>query len=368
MVDTWLAQARRREQPLSTIAYASDPGPRPLRVRNVGLLERIRLIVQTNGQYATTGPTGQDQMNKYCGPIARVTFRVGSLGTIFDTSGFMCAMITAVDRFYRRGYTSLAHSPYTFTASPGTSAFANVFPLEIPIGLKLNTFDAPVGLIQTAVQGQDVVLEVRHTSVGAAATTDPGGTLYLGNQANLTVTGTSKTDVAYDYYDPIPADRFPKAQPNLSVLHTWSEFYALPTGDGDLEIPLNPSNIYTRFIIAIVSGTAGSLVITNDILTRARLVFGGQQAPYDIDKYTLKQRMADDYGNVAWPGGVYILDLLQDAGNERDAFNAAAATNPRLVLSLSGGTYGSGSKVVIAYEQLVPMVDARGTFGPQGPQ
>lgn len=367
--DSFIAQARKREQPLTSVPYAVDSGPRPARIRNVGLLERVRLLVQNNVTYTTAGPTAVDQMNKYCGPIARLTLRVGSLGTIYDLSGYNAALVTAIDRFYRRGVTSLAHSPYVFTTTPALAATVNVFPLSIPLGINLETFDAPVGLVQTAVQGQDVILEIRHTPIAGNTTDDPGVSLYLGNPANLSPANyaASKTDIAYDYYDPIP-EEYPNAQPNLSVLHTWTQQEIAVTGNGDFEIPLNPSNLYVRFVITIVSGIAGALNITNDWLTKLKLQFGGSQAPYEIDARTLKQRMADDYGNVAWPGGVYILDLLQDSRTERDAFNAAASTNPRLVLSLAGGTFGSGSKVVIAYEQLVPMNDGRGTYGPQGPR
>lgn len=367
MVDSFRAQARRREQPLTSVPYASDSGPRPVRVRNVGLLEKIRIVGKINGQYAAAGPTGTDGALNYCGPYDRFTLRVGSLGTIFDCGGFMTAMITAIDRFARRGVTSLAHAPYSFTAAPATAAFTNKFPLTIPVGIPLRSFDAPVGLIQTAVQGQDVVLEIRHTPIGANSG-DPGSALYRGNVANLTVNANSTTDVAFDYFDPIPADRFPKAQPNLSVLHTWNEFSVPITGDGTLDIELNPSNIYSRILLLIVSGTAGSLAITNDILTQLRLTYGGQQSPYDWTSNVLKQRMADDYGNVTWPGGFYVLDLLADTGDERDCFNAAAATNPRLQITTSGGTYGAGSKVIVAVEQLVPLVDGRGSYGPQGPQ
>lgn len=367
--DSFIAQARRREQPLTSVPYAVDSGPRPARVRNVGLLERIRLLVQTNVTYTVAGPTATDQMNRYCGPLGRITLRVGSLGTIYDLSGFNAALVTAIDRFYRRGATSLAHPPFSFTTAPALAATVNVFPLVIPLGINLETFDAPVGLIQTAVQGQDVILELRHVPIAGATTDDPGVSLYLGNPANLAPANyaASKTDIAYDYYDPIP-EEFPNAQPNLSVIHTWTQQEIAVTGNGDFEISLNPSNLYLRFVITVVSGTAGALVITNDWLTKLKLVFGGSQAPYELDNRTLKARMGDDYGGVAWPAGVYILDLVQDARTERDGFNAAASTNPRLILSLSGGTFGAGSKIVVAFEQLVPMNDGRGTYGPQGPR
>lgn len=367
--NTWLAQARRREQPLGSLAYADDAGVRSLRVRNVGLLERLRLFGRIVGQYTTAGPTAVDQMGQYCGPYQRVTLRVGSLGAIYDVSGWNAFLITVIDRAHRRQFTTLTHRPYSFTAAPALAAFSNVFPLVIPLGITLRNFDAPLGLIQTAVQGQDVVLEIRHNPIAAAAAANPNTAVYLGNNANLAAAtyASSKTDVAYDYFDPIPAE-FDRAQPNLSVVHQWLEYQYPITGDGDLEILLNPSNIYTRFVLTIVSGAAGSLTPNNDILTKLRLVYGGSQAPYDLDANTLKQRIADDYANITWPGGVYILDLLEDAMTERDAFNAAAATNPRLILSTTGGTYGAGAHVRLAVEQLVPLVDGRGSYGPQGPQ
>lgn len=370
MVDSFRAQAHRREQPVTSITYASDPAPRPGRIRNVGYLDKVLLFSKINGQYATAGPTGTDQMGRYSGPLQRITLRVGSQGVLYDVSGFSAFLIAAIDTYYNHGSASLAPLPYAFTTTPGTAAFANVFPNYIPLGLNLKTFDAPVGLVQTAVQGQDVVVELVHAPIAAAATALPGSALYLGNEANLGAASTvsSITDLKYEYFDPIPADRFPKAQPNLGIVHTWNEFQVPIVGDGDLDIELNPANMYTRFVITVVSGTTGALAITNNILSRLRLSYGGAQSPYDFDNNTIKSRMARQFGALAWPAGVYILDLIADTHDEQNVFNAAATTNPRLQVTLTGGTYGTGSHIRVAYEQLVPLNDGRNTYGPQGAQ
>src|SRR4051794_32562695 len=182
--NTFLGQAKLREQPLGRITWADNgASPVTLDVRNVGYLHRIVCNVNESATYTSAGPTSADGMNQYAGPVSRVAVRANSVGTLFDTTGFAAAIISAITNDYENGNAILNPSPYTFTAAPGTAATANKWVWEIPISIYLANYEAPIGLFQTAIQGQETVVEFRWTKI-ALATANIGNGLYVGNDTN----------------------------------------------------------------------------------------------------------------------------------------------------------------------------------------
>lgn len=361
---TWLASARKRDQAIPTIAYVNDSAPHSVDARNTGYLEKLKLIVTANGQYVTAGPTGTDPLGAQGGPLSRITLKVNSVATLFDCSGWMTSIISAIDSQYNFGAASLTPAPQTFTAAPAVAAFANKFAYDIPVGLNLANYPWPVGLIQTAIQSQETVLEARFLPFVAVAGS-PGSGLYTGNGANLTaVLPNGIVFPNQQYFDPI-AD--PEAQPYLGYIHQWREWTFPLSGDGDQEIVLPTSDLYCRFLFTIITGAGGALALDGASLTRLRLMYGANQTPYDLTADQLRYRMGRQLGSLALPTGTFLLDLIADTHTERDVFNGAATTNLRLVPTLSGATYGSGSRIIIAVEQLIAVAPAAaGAVGVQG--
>jgi hypothetical protein len=362
---TWLGLAKRRDQTLGRIAYDNGQNvPRRLELRNSGYLEQLRLWVETTSTYTTAGPTGVDAMGQFAGPVNRFTVVANSVGLIYDCSGFMTAIISGINAQYNYGTGSVTPTPpYAFNASPGTSATTNRWAYEIPVALNLANKPWPIGLFQTAINSQEVSLEVRWNPIAGTAG-NPGSCVYTGNAGNLSAANQSGfVEVQQVYFDPI-AD--PEAQPNLAFVHTWREFQVPISADGDLEIRLPPSNLYLRVILALVTGASGALALDNTSLTRLRLMYGSNLAPYDESIHALRLRMTRHYG-FSLPNGVYIYDFLEETHTERDIINSAGTTDLRVVLTTQGATYTGGAHVRVAVEQLVPLAaPVPGTAGPQG--
>lgn len=360
---TWLAYAKRRDQPLASIVYDGGAGgPQRRNLRNTGYLDRLRLIVAAAGTYSSAGPTGVDAFGRYAGPIQRIVVEANSVAPLFDCEGFAAALISAIDRQYRYGGPfTLDPDPAAFTASPGTSAFANKWGIDIPIALDLANKPYPYGLFQTALHAQEVTLAVRFNDVSGAAGA-PGSTVYTGNPGNLT-NETGSVQANQIYYDPIAP---PEAQPFLGVIHQWRSWRYPLTADGEVEIPLPPKNLYLRIGVAIVMGGSGALALNDTALTRFRLLYGGANNPDDYTNDQLKSDMAAKYG-AAMLDGVFILDRIEETHTERDAINAEGTTDLRLGLTLSGGSYAGGAYAMVFAEQLIPLtVPGRPVAGVQG--
>lgn len=363
---TFLRAAKLREQPVTTINYVSEadagtPHPQPL--RNVGYLHRLNLVTTQAATYATAGPTGTDSANTTVGPIGRVAVRANSIGTIFDVAGYFVPVISAVDVCYNESNGgSVTPQPYAFTASPGTAATTNKFAYRVPISISFENWPSPLGLYQTAISGNETDLEVRFTAIAGAAGAAPGTALYLGNQANL---GGQSVGVAAEqvYFDPIPQG---KGQPIYAFMHKWTDQQYGLNADGDNDLPLNNANIYLRWILFVVTGGAGALAPDATHVTRIRVQYGGNIAPFDWTVDQLRARMARHYGNITFPAGFYIIDLIADTHSERDALNASATTDLRITITTSGATYSGGAYVRVASEYLAPFNVPANAVGLQG--
>lgn len=367
---TWLGQAKRRDQRLGAVAYDGGQAvPRRIDLRNAGYLERLRLAVSTTSTYTTAGPTGVDSFGQYAGPIGRITVIANSVGQLYDCSGFMTAIISTVDNQYNFGAAALRPTPpAAFAAAPGVAATTNKWFYDVPIALNFANKPWPIGLFQTAINAQEISFEVRFNPI-AGTTGNPGSAVYTGNPGNLAAGNQSgSVDIQQVYYDPI-AD--PASQPSLAFIHQWREFQFPLTADGDTEIRLPPGNLYTRVIYAVVTGAAGALDLNDTVVTRLRLMYGANLAPYDETIDAVKSRMARHYsvggaGN-GLPGGVYVHDFLEESHTERDVINSAATTDLRAVLTTAGGTYTGGGRVHVAVEQLIPLAPVQpGSAGVQG--
>lgn len=363
---SWLGQARKRNQRIGSIANdQGDLVPRRLDLRNAGYLERLKLYQRYTWQMGTAAASSADFFAEYGGMLQRITLISNSVGMLYDVSGEMAKLISALDMGYEQGAAVVNPSPNSFTtaAAAGTAAAANVWALDVPVAINLANKPWPVGLYQTALNSLEIALEVRQRPLRATVGT-PGSGLYV--PAGTTVT---TTDLAGDieiqqvYFDPI-ADQ--ASQPSLGFIHQWREFQVPLTADGDLEIRLAPSNLYMRALYWALTGTAGTDLTGSTAVTALKLVYGANFAPFDETDDQASARMRRNYGNAAWPVGFYAHDFVKDSHTERDFINSAATTDLRAIMTTSGGTY-VGSYVKVAVEQLIPLiVPAAGAGNVQG--
>jgi hypothetical protein len=349
---TWTNTAQRRDQRLGAIPWDTGQNiDRRLALRNAGYLEYLRLTPSVAFQYATAGPTGTDAFGTYGGILAWVRVRANNVGTLFDCSGEGAALISAISDQYLYGAGSVTPTPpYNFPSAPALVATTAKWSIDIPFALYLANKPSPLGLFQTATNANETSLELRFRPIVATAGT-PGSGLYTGNGGNLVGGASGNVDIQQAFFDPI-AD--PAAQPTLGYIHMWREQQTALTADGDTEIILQPSNIYCRIIVWIITGGAGALAPDSTHLQKLSIRYGANLPIYEEITDAVNARMQRMY-NMVLPGGVYIIDLLENTHDERDLIDSAATTNLRLVINMLGATYTGGAYAKLLIEQLVPL-------------
>lgn len=380
---SWLGLARKRNQTLGSITYDNSSNiPKRLDLRNAGYLSGVRQYATLSGQYGTAGPTAGDQFGILGGYLNRMTITANSVGMLYDCSGEMAAIISAVDRDYARYGTmqNVTNTPvvpsnfslgstntsgqnvYVASGSVGTAAFVDQWSWYVPIALDFDNKATPIGLFQTALNSQETTIEARFRGVNAVAGT-PGSGVYVPGGSSTGPNPSGLLKFQQIYFDPISD---PQSQPPLGFIHQWREWQQSLTADGDVDIILPPSNYYLRVILMFVTGGAGALALDGTHLTRLRWQYGANLAPQDEDLAAVFTRQEEDY-TFTFPPGVYMLDFIKDSRTERDILNAAAATNLRITPTLSGATYSGGAYVKVGVEQLIPLtVPAQGQAGVQG--
>jgi hypothetical protein len=371
---TFIGQARKRNQILGSIP--NDGGtntPRRLDLRNSGYLHRLRLMQAYDFQFGVANPTAANAFGQSGGQLARATLISNSVGMLYDLTGEMAKVVSAIDDAQRLGAGVLDPAPNVFTAAPALAATTNVWAADVPIAVHFNNKPWPIGLYQTALNALEVSLEVRlRPLVGAVAGGDPGAGIYQpGGTTTIVQAIRGDLQIQQIYFDPI-AD--PASQPTLAFVHQWREFQIPITGDGDLDIRMPPSNLYMRMIYWLVLAGAPN----SAALTKLQLRYGANFAPFEENAALqfantigataaarggqVTHRMNRTYANMfgaATAGaynGCFVHDFFTEADNEQDFINSAATTDLRATLTTLGGTYTNPSFVKVAVEQLIPLV------------
>ena len=370
---SWIGAARKRNQILGSII--NDQGarvPRRLDLRNSGYLDRLFLTHYYDFQLATANPTAADAFAQAGGQIDRLTLQSNSVGLLYDCSGEMTKIISAIDDAQRIGSANLDPAPNKFTAAPALARTTNVWAAQIPIAVYFNNKPWPIGLYQAALNALEISLEARFRPLLATAGT-PGSGLYVPSTTTIGINVAGDLGVQQVYFDPIAnaAD-----QPTLAFIHQWREFTVPLGGNGDIDLRMPPSNLYMRMIYWLVTGGAGALAPDATSLTKLQLRYGANFAPFEenaVAQFTngltniqrggavmnRQNRLYDNMFGQAGAGpydGVYVHDFFTDNDNEQDFINSAATTDLRATLTLAGATVSGGAYVKIAAEQLIPLV------------
>lgn len=373
---TFIGAARKRNQILGSII--NDGGqnvPRRLDLRNAGYLDRLFLAQYYDFQFATANVAAPDAFAQAGGQINRLTLQSNSVGLLYDCSGEMTKVISAIDDAQRIGSSNLDPAPNKFTAAPALARTTNVWATQIPIAVYFNNKPWPIGLYQSALNALEVSLEARFRPLtGANAVLNPGSSVYqLGATTTVAIPVAGDLQVQQVYFDPIanPAD-----QPTLAFIHQWREFSIPIGGNGDIDLRLPPSNLYMRLVYWLVTGAANALAPDASSLTKLQLRYGANFAPFEenaVAQFTntltnvsrggqvqqRQNRLFDNMFGLATAGaydGVYVHDFFTDNDNEQDFINSAATTDLRATLTLSGAVVSGGAYVKVASEQLIPLV------------
>jgi hypothetical protein len=357
---TFTNSAQKRTQYLSQIAYDGGltAADRRLVLRNSGYLRFVRLIQQLQFQYATAGPTATDPLATYGGICRWIRVRANNVGTIFDCSGEGAAVASMIHNQYMYGTGNMTPPPYNYVASPALALTTDKWTMDVPLELPLANKPSPLGLYQTAQNSNETSLEIQFRPV-VATVGIPGSGLYVGNGSNLVAGSVGFVDATQSFFDPIEVR---EAEPNLGYMRVWREFPFTFVADGDTEIRLPPSNIYSRVFVWVITGAAGAGALDGTHVTRLQLRYGPNLPIYDQKVDDVVAEMARRYnvlnpttGASLLPTGLYGFDLLEDSHDERDLIDSAATTDLRLVVTLSGATYTGGFASKVLVEQLIPL-------------
>ena len=346
--------------------------PTRVKLANAGYLWRLRCSVQMNARMAVAA-NALDAFGQFCGPINRLTVRLNGTQDLFDCSGYMAAVIAAIDSQYNYGAGQVNPSPPGLLIAPataGVAAFDGLWSIDLPMAVQLANQPAPLGLVQLALQNMEANLEVRwnpyvvQNQAGLAAPI-PGSSVYGTAAAPSFTTAPSGTlTCEQHYFDPVPA---PEDQPPLGWIHRWREVQYPVTADGETEIRLPPSNVYLRAVFQYVQGAATALapngwvaagasnLVSPGAINRVQLRWGGALAGIDHAASQIQGQMARHYGGMTLPVGIYVVDLLEETHTDRDLINSAATTDLRITVTTSGGSYAGGAYIRAAFEELVPL-------------
>ena len=366
---TFHEEASLRDQTLGTIAYDQGTGGQQFKdLRNVGYLHRMRLIQRYGYQFATTAPTGLDPFATTAGALNRIRVQANSIGNLFDCTAEMTAVISFLDSQYTYGYSPF-NVPYLYNvpAAPATGASVLTQEFELPFGLYLANQPYPMGMLQTALNSQEVTLFLTFRPFTATAGAAAGSSVYQGGVGLGQVTGGVTAQQIY--FDPID---YPEAEPDLAYIHRWREWQVGMTANGDLEIPLIPSNYYLRLIYWPVTLIGSQLQGDSNVVSRLRLLYGGNLPPFDETIDAVQSRMGRQYG-VQLPAGVIVHDWLEETHTDRDILDSSVVTALRAMLTLGGNPANpgysanfTGAYCKVGAEELVPLARAPGVARIQG--
>src|SRR4029077_17324374 len=155
---------------------------------------------------------------------------------------------------YMYGTGNMTPPPYNFPTAPALAATVAKWTQDVPLELPLANKPSPLGLYQTAQNSNETSLEIQFRPV-VGTIGIPGSSIYVGNGSNLIAGYTGFVDATQSFFDPIEVR---EAEPNLGYMRVVREFPFTFVADGDTEIRLPPSNIYSRVFVWVITGAAGA--------------------------------------------------------------------------------------------------------------
>lgn len=341
---------------VGSVAY--DGGlrnPNPLTLIPDGYLERATLVTTLNGTYGTAGPTGVDPLAQFSGPIERLELVGTQNRGLYNLTGEFAGMFTFLDRYYRnRAYQASAlvsGAGFNSVALPGTTAFADTWAHEIPLGTRIREFDAPVGLYPIGFAGPPPRINVYYRPTNAT-TGSPGSGVYIPGGSSTGPNPTGSTDVSQRGYAAIT---IPSAQPPSNLVRTFREGSQPINGNQTYEIDLSQGAFAVRVILLVIAN--GTLApYTNITNIEYDYGFGMRRKVWNSAQFG--QYMASLFGSNL-PNWMLTLDFYTEQQSMRDWLNTTAVTRPRVYITTSGLTYGgSQNQIRFGVEEFYPFASA----------
>jgi hypothetical protein len=328
--------------------------PNPLTLIADGYLDSLSMVMTLNGQYGTAGPASVDPFALFAGPVDRIEMVGTQNRGLYNLTGEFAGMFTFLNQWYKQpvNQSALVSGPgFNNVALPGTTAFTDVWYFTLSLGVKINEFEAPIGLYPVGFTGPAPRINVYFRPVNATASNPATGVYVPGGGA----TGPAPNgtfDVSQRGFAPIAVAT---AQPPGNLIRTYREGAVTINGNQQYTLDISQGAFAARIII---------VVIANGALAAASAI---QNIEYDYG-FGMRRKVWNTQQLIAsmtriWgtnlPNWMVVLDFYTETQSMRDWVNTTAVTRPRVLLTTQGLTYGGAqNQIRFAVEEVFPYATA----------
>lgn len=330
--------------------------PIPITLISDGYLERLTGVFTLNGQYGTAGPTAIDPEAVFSGGVERLELVGTNNRGLYNLTGEFAGIFTFLDRWYRnRGIpqsTMVTGAGFSGVALPGTTAFADTWAFDVPLGVEIKEFDAPIGMYPVGFVGPAPRLNVYFRPVSATAA-NPGTGIYVPGGGATGPTPTGSFDWSQRGYAPISV---PSAQPPSNLIRTYREGAVTINGNQQYELQLSQGAFAVRVALFVVANGAMANIAT--AITNLEYDYGFGMRRKVWNGLQLQQLLVQTWG-TNFPNWLVVLDFYTATRSMRDWLNTTAVTRPRILMTLSGLTFGgSQNQIRFGVEEVYPYGNA----------
>jgi hypothetical protein len=316
---------RRHWKPLPPISVTENTDAPLITFLKVGLLSRVRLLVQgtmtvTHASLTTYTPALGGPFNLF----RRVNLEINNGYNPFQLTGIGQYLLNLASEDRVSNIVPVYDTVANINASRAINKLANVsstggtadpFQCVIDMPLMINKRD-PVGLV--LAQNEQTIINVV-LSLQASTNVLSAPTGYTVTTSSITV-----TPLIERFSVPSSQDAFP----DISIIKLVWETNKYFAGAQDAYVDLNVGTTYRRLVIYITD-SAGAAIADSGISGNFRFVFGDTATPIEIKPASLAAINSQEYGQPL-PTGVWVLDLTDQGvinyGGSRDYIDTTALT------------------------------------------
>jgi hypothetical protein len=305
-----------------------------------GYVRRLGVNVSLAGQYGTAGPTAVDPLASWAGPIERIEIVGTQNRGLYNLRGEFAGMMTFLDRWYRNSgvpASALVSGPgFNAVALPGVAAWADTWQIDVPFEVKIEEFDAPIGLYPVGFTGPAPRINVYFRPVNAAVGAQPGSGVYTPAGTSTGPAPTGLADIQQFGFAPVTNPNARKPPSNLTP--SYREGALTINGNQTYTIEMQQGAFCTRMILLII---ANGTLAPYTAISNMEYDYGfGMRRKQWTNAAQINSMMLTNWGGAGLPNYMIVIDLLTETHSMRDWINTTAVVRPKLQITLQGLTFG----------------------------
>lgn len=304
-----------------------------------GYVRRIGVNVTLNGTYGTAGPTAVDALAQWAGPVDRIEIVGTQNRGLYNLKGEFAGIFTFLDRWYRASgvpASTLVTGPgFNGVALPGTVAFADTWQFDVPFGVHVREFDAPIGLYPVGFTGPPPRINIYFRPVNAAVGAQPGSGVYTPAGTSTGPNPTGAADVQQFGFAPVTNPNARKPPSNLTP--SYREGALTINGNQTYTIEMQQGAFCVKMVLFVIAN--GALASYTAIANMEYDYGFGMRRKQWSNPAQINSMMQSQFG-TNFPNYVIVIDLITETHSMRDWINTTAVVRPKLMLTLQGLTYG----------------------------